>query len=58
MCEKSYCRFIEIIEINDKGDKIYLHYKEDCYSPFFIQFFGAEDLDLLSFDETTPTTKT
>ena len=50
MCEKAYCRFIEIIEINDEGDKIYMHYKEDEKSPFYIQFFGATDLKLLSFE--------
>tara|TARA_R110000824_G_C14992010_1_gene655309 strand:+ start:621 stop:794 length:174 start_codon:yes stop_codon:yes gene_type:complete len=52
MCEKAYCRFIEIIEINDEGDKIYMHYKEDEKSPFYIQFFGATDLKLLSFETT------
>jgi hypothetical protein len=40
MCLNKHCISIEIIQINNDGDMLYLHYKDINEPPFFIQFFG------------------
>lgn len=43
MCQKKSCKFINIIELNDEGEKVYLHYNEKGDCVFFQHYNPKTD---------------
>lgn len=44
MCDKKSCSFISIIELNDEGEKIYIHYDKKWNCVFFQHYNPKTDL--------------
>lgn len=48
MCLHEDCKFIEIIEIDDVGTKVYIHLDSN-YRPILIQYWSARVGECLDF---------
>jgi hypothetical protein len=48
MCDHKECKYIEIIQIDDNGTKVYIHYNAKM-RPIYIQYWSAKagDLDFI-----------
>jgi hypothetical protein len=44
MCDKKSCKFISIIELNDEGEKIYIHYDKNWDCVFYQHYNPKTDL--------------
>jgi hypothetical protein len=50
MCQKKECKYIQIVEYDEKGSKVYIHYDKD-YRPVLIQYYSKAVGKCLDFEE-------